>query len=134
MLTRMGFPSAWARPSASGPHGYQSTGLCRCCCRYGLVSWARWLVAGSLLVMAEQMREVLKRQTRRKKPGLVDNYFVLGLAGGLVAFGFGTAGLTGLGVGAAFFAAGVAATGCAVGGFAFAALTAAGFRGTSTGG
>src|SRR5215216_1407023 len=43
MLSRIGFRSARARSSASGPHGYQSTGLCACCSRYGLVSFARRL-------------------------------------------------------------------------------------------
>ena len=33
-----------ARRSASSPHGYQSTGLCACWSRYGLVSSARRLV------------------------------------------------------------------------------------------
>ena len=33
--------SARARANASSPHGYQSTGLSLCCCRYGLVSSAR---------------------------------------------------------------------------------------------
>ena len=39
--------SAFARSSASGPHGYQSTGLCACCRRYGLVSVARRFARGS---------------------------------------------------------------------------------------
>src|SRR3954471_11006369 len=43
MLSRIGFSSARAFPSASGPHGYQSTGLCACCNKYGLVSPARRL-------------------------------------------------------------------------------------------
>ena len=44
----MGRSSSLARPSASAPHGYQSTGLCACCSRYGLVSpasrlaWRTW--------------------------------------------------------------------------------------------
>src|SRR6187551_1432027 len=37
----MGRSSSRARASASGPHGYQSTGLWACCNRYGLVSSAR---------------------------------------------------------------------------------------------
>src|ERR687886_2439072 len=40
----MGLSSARARVSASSPHGYQSTGLCACCSKYGLVSPARRLV------------------------------------------------------------------------------------------
>ena len=43
MLSRIGLFSACARASASGPHGYQSTGLLACCSRYGLVSLARRL-------------------------------------------------------------------------------------------
>src|ERR1044072_3199241 len=39
----MGRSSAFARSSASGPQGYQSTGLSLCCSRYGLVSFARRL-------------------------------------------------------------------------------------------
>src|SRR5436305_6537884 len=35
--------SFFALANASGPHGYQSTGLWACCSRYGLVSWARRL-------------------------------------------------------------------------------------------
>src|SRR5436190_15028984 len=41
---KIGLPSACARSKASGPHGYQSTGLWACCRRYGLVSRARRLV------------------------------------------------------------------------------------------
>src|SRR6185503_2106957 len=37
----MGLPLERERPSASSPHGYQSTGLSACCRRYGLVSCAR---------------------------------------------------------------------------------------------
>src|SRR4029077_14136106 len=44
MLRKMGRSRARARASASFPHGYQSTGLCACCRRYGLVSEMRWLV------------------------------------------------------------------------------------------
>ena len=36
----MGLPVRFASASASGPHGHQSTGLCLCCSRYGLVSFA----------------------------------------------------------------------------------------------
>src|SRR5512145_809785 len=38
-----GLSSARARANASSPHGYQSTGLCACCSRYGLLSRARRL-------------------------------------------------------------------------------------------
>src|SRR5262249_29880323 len=40
----MSFFSFLALANASGPHGYQSTGLWACCRRYGLVCWARRLV------------------------------------------------------------------------------------------
>src|SRR5215213_10185676 len=43
MLRKIGRSSSFARSSASGPHGYQSTGLLACWSRYGLVSWARRL-------------------------------------------------------------------------------------------
>lgn len=33
MDSRMGLSSRFALSSASGPQGYQSTGLCLCCCR-----------------------------------------------------------------------------------------------------
>src|SRR5258705_11490436 len=36
----MGLSSLRARAKASSPQGYQSTGLCACCSRYGLVSRA----------------------------------------------------------------------------------------------
>src|SRR3989304_7092652 len=38
--------SFFARASASSPHGYQSTGLSLCCCRYGEVSPASRLDIG----------------------------------------------------------------------------------------
>src|ERR1051325_3644176 len=41
---KIGLSSARAFASASAPHGYQSTGLCACCCRYGETSCARRLV------------------------------------------------------------------------------------------
>src|SRR3954468_8435370 len=44
MLSSMGFRSAFEIESALSPHGYQSTGLCACWRRYGLVSLARRLV------------------------------------------------------------------------------------------
>src|SRR5690349_21119679 len=43
MLSRIGRFSSRARASASGLHGYQSTGLFACWSRYGLVSCARRL-------------------------------------------------------------------------------------------
>src|SRR6266852_7629270 len=43
MLSRIGLSSRLALSSASGPHGYQSTGLSACWRRYGLVSLARRL-------------------------------------------------------------------------------------------
>src|ERR1700730_11738033 len=41
--SRIGLPVLRACASASSPHGYQSTRLSACCCRYGLVSLARRL-------------------------------------------------------------------------------------------
>src|SRR5205823_14452658 len=41
MLRSIGLSSSFAFWRASGPHGYQSTGLWACCSRYGLVSPAR---------------------------------------------------------------------------------------------
>src|SRR6185369_6434705 len=40
---RIGLPVFFDSASASGPHGYQSTGFSACCWRYGLVSKARRL-------------------------------------------------------------------------------------------
>src|ERR1700730_8353863 len=40
----MGLSSERERSRASGPHGYQSTGLCACWSRYGLVSWINLFV------------------------------------------------------------------------------------------
>src|SRR6476620_5792385 len=46
--SRMGLLARFASASASGPQGHQSTGLCLCCSRYGLVSSAsRFSWAGS---------------------------------------------------------------------------------------
>src|SRR3954464_5494408 len=46
--SRMGLLARFASASASGPQGHQSTGLCLCCSRYGLVSRAsRFSWAGS---------------------------------------------------------------------------------------
>jgi hypothetical protein len=42
MERKTGLCSSAARRKASSPHGYQSTGLWACCCRYGLLSRARW--------------------------------------------------------------------------------------------
>src|ERR1700749_1353176 len=44
MLRSIGLSSLFERASASSPHGYQSTGLCACCKRYGLDSPARRFV------------------------------------------------------------------------------------------
>ena len=43
MDSRIGTSRSRAASSASGPHGYQSTGLSLCCSRYGEVSPARRL-------------------------------------------------------------------------------------------
>src|SRR3989442_3866294 len=44
----MSFFSFLALANASGPQGYQSTGLWACCRRYGLVCWASRLVCFGL--------------------------------------------------------------------------------------
>src|SRR3954453_1031195 len=44
-LNRIGTLRSAAAANASGPQGYQSTGLSLCCRRYGLVSWASRLLA-----------------------------------------------------------------------------------------
>ena len=44
MERKMGLLSRRAFSKASSPQGYQSTGLCACCSRYGLFSCARRLV------------------------------------------------------------------------------------------
>src|SRR5881275_2331270 len=41
----IGLSSRFAAANASGPQGYQSTGLSLCWRRYGLVSWASRLLA-----------------------------------------------------------------------------------------
>src|SRR5262245_35490416 len=50
MLRKIGRSSSWALRKASSPHAYQSTGLCACCRRYGLVSWTRRLVKDGALM------------------------------------------------------------------------------------
>src|SRR6266540_427745 len=47
---KIGLPSVRARSNASSPHGYQSTGLSRCWCRYGLVSWPKRFVTAPNVV------------------------------------------------------------------------------------
>src|SRR5438270_12920947 len=44
MLSSIGLSSRFDLASASSPHAYQSTGLCACCKRYGLVSLIRRFV------------------------------------------------------------------------------------------
>src|SRR5882724_10389000 len=46
----MGLSSVRERSRASGPHGYQSTGLCACWSRYGLVSSINLFVCCSLAI------------------------------------------------------------------------------------
>src|SRR5881296_1055283 len=58
----MGLSSAFARANASSPHGYQSTGLCACCSRYGLVSRARRL---SPTPASARQRQVADRRRQR---------------------------------------------------------------------
>src|ERR1041384_5749372 len=52
MLNRIGLCSTRAFVKASSPHGYQSTGLCACCKRYGLVSCCSRLVCLCSLTLA----------------------------------------------------------------------------------
>src|SRR6478735_9225148 len=49
MLRKIGRSCSLAAASASGPHGYQSTGLWACWRRYGLVSPARRLAMGPMV-------------------------------------------------------------------------------------
>src|SRR5262245_557045 len=57
MLSRIGFCSARARASASSPQGYQSTGLCACWRRYGLVWWtSRFVVIPLRRVAGSRLR------------------------------------------------------------------------------
>src|SRR5688572_17842640 len=58
----IGLFSARARANASSPHGYQSTGLCACCSRYGLVSRARRF---SLMPPSARERQVADRRPDR---------------------------------------------------------------------
>src|SRR5438445_13369023 len=53
----MSFFSFFALANASGPQGYQSTGLWACCRRYGLVCWARRLVCFGLSLGGSAWRE-----------------------------------------------------------------------------
>ena len=53
MLRKIGTSRDCAAASASCPHGYQSTGLCACCNRYGLISLIRRFGTLLLPVYAE---------------------------------------------------------------------------------
>src|SRR5665213_4512266 len=63
MLSRIGLSSRLARSSASGPHGYQSTGLPACWSKYGLVSSAKRLGI---------VRSVLERQFDERATRCID--------------------------------------------------------------
>src|SRR3954465_7635082 len=72
----MGLPVFFASSSASRPHGYQSTGLPACCCRYGLVSLASRFIGTSWFAWAARIRRMsvpvlkLKRgEDRRLRAG-----------------------------------------------------------------
>src|ERR1700682_2682889 len=55
---KTGFSSALARAKASGPHGYQSTGLSLCWSRYGLRSPARRLDIGVVVSYQLSVSEI----------------------------------------------------------------------------
>src|SRR6185295_13756700 len=70
MLRRTGLFSRRARPSASSPHGYQSTGLWACWRRYGLLSPARRLVGrGAGDEASCDMRRFLRSRATGRPPG-----------------------------------------------------------------
>src|SRR5881275_322071 len=69
MDRKIGRSSRFARSSASSPHGYQSTGLCACCSRYGLVSPASrfvcvWVVMTAFLSAPRALLSILDRNPR----------------------------------------------------------------------
>src|SRR5579859_5011710 len=55
MLRKIGLFSLRAFANASSPHGYQSTGLCWCCRRYGDFSFARRFVCFSLVTFEVEL-------------------------------------------------------------------------------
>src|SRR6266852_2672876 len=61
MLSRVGLSSCFALCRAASPHAYQSTGLCACCSKYGLVSLMSRLVclycgvAGAAFVVSDMI-------------------------------------------------------------------------------
>src|SRR4029078_3866075 len=65
----IGLFSDFARVSASGPHGYQSTGLCACCSRYGLVSPASRLVWGGFASGWASTSGIAGERSRRGRAG-----------------------------------------------------------------
>src|SRR5690606_12922457 len=67
MLRRTGLSSRRAVENASSPHGNQSTGLCACCSRYGLVSRASRLARGDSVV--ESVGGVMVAARRKLRSG-----------------------------------------------------------------
>src|ERR1700704_3751660 len=68
---KMGLSSRRAFSNASSAHGYQSTGLCACCCRYGLFSAIRWLDKSVRLLALVRSSDVRRsRNGSKNKTGL----------------------------------------------------------------
>src|SRR5437868_3974467 len=64
----MGFLLRFASSSAGLPHGHQSTGLCLCCSRYGLVSRASrfsWVVDDVIFYCTHWLRTAGSLRPRR---------------------------------------------------------------------
>src|SRR5882762_8231299 len=69
MERKIGLSSWRALANASSPHGYQSTGLCACCSRYGLVSRARRFSPTGLSLTGDSARERQVADRRRQRVG-----------------------------------------------------------------
>src|SRR5579885_3846980 len=76
MERKIGLSSRLAFSKASGPQGYQSTGLWACCRRYGLFSWINRLVccddddigaSAYSLTSSFCMKNPIKSETKRSK-------------------------------------------------------------------
>src|SRR5438067_4878962 len=81
---KIGLFSRRAFANASSPQGYQSTGLCACCRRYGDFSLASWFVCseGASVWSAEALLDVTNhvnaRTTKRKRVrGIRTTVFVI---------------------------------------------------------
>src|ERR1700737_955903 len=71
--------SFFALANASGPHGYQSTGLWACCNRYGLVSRARRLALCALGSFGGSLSAVTAAGKDSSRPSSVAT--IVGLTG-----------------------------------------------------